>query len=101
MKGALVKVGILNFFTRQDPFIHHAKFHLQLRPPSSFFEFFEIIDKFCLLKNFDLFYVQNLGHCRAKQTLFRSVGLKMDEKQAVTFALFFYISESPKGHLSL
>ena len=25
----------------------------------------------------------------------------MDEKQAVTFALFFYISESPKGHLNL
>ena len=34
MKGASVKVAILNFFTRQDPFIHHAKFHLQLRPPS-------------------------------------------------------------------
>ena len=34
-------------------------------------------------------YVQNLGHCRAKQTFFRSVGLKMDEKQALTFALFF------------
>ena len=32
--------------------------------------------------------MQNLGHCRAKQTFFRSVGLKMDEKQAVTFALF-------------
>ena len=27
--------------------------------------------------------------------------MKMDEKQAVTFALFFYISESPKGHLNL
>ena len=25
----------------------------------------------------------------------------MDEKQSVTFALFFYISESPKGHLNL
>ena len=29
------------------------------------------------------------------------MGLKMDEKQSVTFALFFYISESPKGHLNL
>ena len=27
--------------------------------------------------------------------------MKMDEKQAVTFAIFFYISESPKGHLNL
>ena len=36
MKGASVKVAILNFFTRQDPFIYHAKFHLLLRPPSSF-----------------------------------------------------------------
>ena len=25
----------------------------------------------------------------------------MDEKQAVTFALFFYISESPKDHINL
>ena len=33
--------------------------------------------------------MQNLGHCRAKQKIFRTVGLKMDEKQAVTFALFF------------
>ena len=32
--------------------------------------------------------MQNLGHCRAKQTFFRSVVSKMDEKQAVTFALF-------------
>ena len=31
--------------------------------------------------------MQNLGHCRAKQTFFRSVVSKMDEKQAVTFAL--------------
>ena len=45
--------------------------------------------------------VQNMGHCHAKQKMFRSVGLKMDEKQSVTFALFFYISESPKGHLNL
>ena len=34
------------------------------------------------------FSVQNLGHCRAKQKMIRSVGLKMDEKQSVTFALF-------------
>ena len=33
--------------------------------------------------------MQNLGYCLAKQTFFRSVGLEMDEKQAVTFALFF------------
>ena len=32
--------------------------------------------------------MQNLGHCCAKQKMFRSVGLKMDEKQSVTFALF-------------
>ena len=43
----------------------------------------------------------NLGHCRAKQTFFRSVGLNMDEKQLVIFALFPYISESPKEHLNL
>ena len=36
MKGASVKVAILNFFTRQDPFIHHATFQLLLRLPSSF-----------------------------------------------------------------
>ena len=44
--------------------------------------------------------MQNLGHCFSKQTFFRSVGFKMDEKQAVTVVLFFYISESPKGHLN-
>ena len=33
--------------------------------------------------------------------MFRNVELKMDEQQAVTFELFFYISESPKGHLNL
>ena len=42
-----------------------------------------------------------MGHCHAKQKMFRSVGLKMDEKQSVTFALFFFISESPKDHLNL
>ena len=36
MKGASVKVAILNFFTRQDLFVHHAKFHFLLRPPSTF-----------------------------------------------------------------
>ena len=55
------------------------------------------IDKFCLLKFFYLFYVPNLGHCHAKQTFFRSVGLKMDEKQAVTCALFFLHFWIPKG----
>ena len=50
MKGTSVKIAILNCFARQDPIYHHAKFHLLLRPPSSFCEFFfEIIDKFCLL----------------------------------------------------
>ena len=34
------------------------------------------------------FYLQNLEHCRAKQTLFRNVGFKINKKQAVTFALF-------------
>ena len=29
-----------------------------------------------------------MGHCHAKQKMFRSVGLKMDEKQSVTCALF-------------
>ena len=29
-----------------------------------------------------------MGHCHAKQKMFRSVGLKIDEKQSVTFALF-------------
>ena len=40
MKGASVKVAILRFFTRHGPFSHHAKFHLWLRPPSTFFGVF-------------------------------------------------------------
>ena len=40
--------------------------------------------------------MQNLGHCQAKQTFFRSVGLKMDEKKAVTFALFFSTFLNPQ-----
>ena len=32
--------------------------------------------------------MQNLGRWLAKKTFLRSVGLKLDEKQAVTFALF-------------
>ena len=35
-----VKVAILNFFAWQNPFNHHAKFHLVLRPPSSLLWFF-------------------------------------------------------------
>ena len=95
MKGASVNVAILNFFTRHDPFSHHAKFHLLLRPPSSFlWVFLKLLTNFVFGNFFDLSYVQNLGHCCAKQTIFRSVGLKMDEKQSVTFALFlhFFIS---------
>ena len=37
-----------------------------------------------------------MGHCHAKQKMFRSVGLKMDEKQSVTFALFFSIFLNPQ-----
>ena len=94
MKGVSVKVAILNFFAQQDPVIHQTKFHLLLRPLLPFCEFFQIVDKFCLLNFFDFVNVQNSGHCRAKQTLLRSVGLKMDEKEAVTFAHFLCI---PKG----
>ena len=36
LKGASVEVAILSFFTRHDPFFHHAKFQLPLRPPSTF-----------------------------------------------------------------
>ena len=43
--------------------------------------------------------MQNIGICRAKKIIFGSVGSKMNEKQAATFALFFYIFELPKGHL--
>ena len=64
-----------------------------------FMSFLKLLTNFVFSIFFYLFYVQNLGHCRAKQTFFRSVVSKMDEKQAVTFALFFYISESPKDHL--
>ena len=100
MKGASVKFAILNFFTGQDPISHHAKFHLLLRPPSSFLEvFFKLLTNFDFWK-FDFFYVQNLGHCRAKQKMFRTVRLKMDEKQLLLLH-FSYISESPKGHLNL
>ena len=31
-----MEVAILSFFTRHDPFFHHAKFQLPLRPPSTF-----------------------------------------------------------------
>ena len=48
---------------------------------------------------FEIFSVQNLGNYRAKKITFGSVGSKMNEKQAATFALFFYIFELPKGHL--
>ena len=36
MKGASAEVTILSFFTRHDPFFHHEKFQLPLRPPSTF-----------------------------------------------------------------
>ena len=36
MKGASAEVAILSFFTWHDPFFHHAKFQLPLRPPSTF-----------------------------------------------------------------
>ena len=42
MKRAPVKVTILNYFTRQDLFIHQAKFHLLLRPPSTLWDIFQI-----------------------------------------------------------
>ena len=35
-KGASAEVAFLSFFTRHDPFFHHAKFQLPLRPPSTF-----------------------------------------------------------------
>ena len=37
-----------------------------------------------------------MGHCHAKQKMFRSVGLKMDVKQSVTFALFFSTFLNPQ-----
>ena len=37
-----------------------------------------------------------MGHCHGKQKMFRSLGLKMDEKQSVTFALFFSIFLNPQ-----
>ena len=62
-------------------------FVFYLGPLLPFSVFFKIIDKFCLLKKI-FFHLQNLEHCRAKQTLFRNVGFKINKKQAVTFALF-------------
>ena len=96
MKGASVKVAILNFFTRQDLFVHHAKFHLLLRPPLPFWDIFRDLDKFCLLNNFLFFSVQNLGHIRTNCTVFLVVGVKMSKKWMSALTLFFH-APKPKG----
>ena len=44
--------------------------------------------------------MQNLGHCLVKQAFFMRVRFKMDEKQAVTFALFSLFLNPQRDTLS-
>ena len=102
MKGASVKVAILRFFTRHGPFSHHAKFHLWLRPPSTFFGVFRDSWQILSSKIFLIFFLCKIWVIAAPNKHFLGVWYqKWMRNKLLLLHFFFYISESPKGHLNL
>ena len=79
--------GAKRFFTL-IPFFTMQNFNFRWGPLLPFWEFLKLWTNFVFWNFSDFFSLQNLGHCRPKQNMFKSVGLKMDEKQSVIFALF-------------
>ena len=89
------------FLLDMVPFLTMQNFIFDWGPLLPFLEFFEILDKFCLLKFFWFFFCAKSGSLPCQKIKFWEYGIWNGWETSSYFWTFFYISKLLKGHLNL